>query len=207
MKSTLLFFALTIFSVTLSHAQGEKKKDEQSYLFSKGDYYASGTINYSSFKNPESSDTQRLTLSPSVGYFISNHFALNAGLIFASNNGQSNINNAESEDKTTGITLGSTYFFSPKKQFTFSVKLEGVFSKRNVSLTNSFDGDINSTQVILSPGFNYFISEHFALQLSTGALSYVKSNTDNTSLDSFNFSEFGANLSLSNIGLGVIYKF
>ncbi|HEX9980719.1 MAG TPA: porin family protein, partial [Flavobacterium sp.] len=63
----------------------------------------------------------------------------------------------------------------------------------------------NGFGVSVSPGVSYFISSHFALEATIGALSYETSKPDVDDAEATD--TFGLNVDLTDITLGLIYKF
>lgn len=196
---TRLFYAITLFSMTLINAQ---EKEETNYGFDEKDIFISGSIGYKSIKQGDFKSNS-FSFSPSVGYFLSENISLDAGLIFSSLNNNQFI---DQEESSFGGSLGATYFFNPLKQFSFTLGLHGTYQHRKIETNGNSDVETNALVVTFSPGINYFVSENFALTANVGALSYVTSKQENV-FETDRYNQFGINLNLSNINFGAIYKF
>lgn len=201
MKKTLLFFAFTILSITISFAQD---KEDSNFGFSEKDIFLSGSITYN---NTEQGDFENsfFSFSPSVGFFVSEHVALKGGLIVGSSKFDNTVNTLNSnERKSLGVSLGADYFFSPEKQFSFLLNLNASYERVSLEDNNGLDTDLNQVGFAFSPGINYFISDRFALQVRLGSLSYFSlTNSDGIFTDQ---KSFGLDLDLSNLGFGAIFK-
>lgn len=208
MKKTLLFLTLTIFSFAFSHAQ-EENKDKAIFGFSKGDIYLSGEFGYDN--NEIENRTQKtLNFSPTIGYFLSDHFALNGGITLGSFKSENDITGSTNDNSTTGLTLGATYIFRPKHRFSFTLGLRGIWNKtkiRSPNNTTSIDFENKNFQILLSPGINYFISESIALQVNLGVLSHSKATNGNSTSSDQKTTTFEAGIDFANTGLGIVYKF
>lgn len=206
MKKALLFFAFAILSVTFINAQEteEETEDLSTYSFSKGDVYISGSINYRKQKR-ETSERSDTRFGSSVGYFVSDHFAINAGLILGSINSESASNLTEAS--TFGWSIGASYVFTPEHRFSFILDFNAGSEKTDVESTTVNDYYFKQFRMEISPKINYFLSEKFALQISLGALSYADNQNNINIQDAFESTNTGLNLNLSNVSLGAIYKF
>lgn len=196
-----LFFALTFLSITFMSAQENSDPD---YGFSKGDTFITGSVGYSNSKQGDFK-SNTFTFAPSVGYFVSDNIALNAGLLFGSSNSDNSA--LLTNDQTIfGGNLGAMYYFTPEEQFSFFLSLQASYQTNKVEQSSLPDDiRINSFGATFSPGINYFVSENFSLNASLGAISYFSNNSDDAAISDFD--QFGFNLDLSNIGLGLTYRF
>ncbi|MBW2961223.1 outer membrane beta-barrel protein [Mesonia sp. JHPTF-M18] len=98
--------------------------------------------------------------------------------------------------------FGRYYFFNDNKFNLFGELGLGYGHTKDIN-----DNKFNGINVGLAPGVNYFVSEHFALEATFGILGYTSAKpdiegVDNESTDSFQFS-----LNMSDINLGLIYRF
>ncbi|MFD0991760.1 porin family protein [Tenacibaculum geojense] len=189
MKKLLLSIAMIAVGFTAS-AQG----------FEKSDVYLTGTVG---FNNESLGDfsSSLFTFSPSAGYFVSENIALELGLTFASGENEA----TDTEASVFGVGLGASYFFTPSEKFSFIVGAGFSYSNESSEEFGVEQPDQSIFGFTVSPGINYFISESFALRASIGALSYRNTSVDIDGADSIN--NFGLNLNLSNIELGLTYKF
>ncbi len=202
MKQSIAFFAC-LFFFFFTNAQNDKSTG-----FEKGDFFVSGNIGFSSFKNR---DTDRkateFRIIPEAGYFISDHVVLGLEL------GYLNVN-IEAIDTVNGITgvvdqetnsflagVYSRYYFTPQKIFSFfgSLGLDYIDSKQE-QLGGNTDIEIDVFRMGLDTGINYFLSSSFALTTTIGILSY---EIGNGSVDTSNFN---IGLDFNNINFGLLYK-
>ena len=72
MKKIILTVA-AVFALTFANAQDKKEKSGEG--FSKGDLYLTGTAGFSSTKTGDAK-SNGFTLSPGIGYFLSENLAL-----------------------------------------------------------------------------------------------------------------------------------
>lgn len=194
MKKILFMAAIAVLGLSNVNAQ-----DEKTGGFANGDVYASGNVNYNSFKQGDVKSND-LTFSPTVGYFVSDNVALEAGLIIGSSE-----NTSQDESSSFGGSLGATYFFTPANQFSFNIGAAVGYSNTKVEFNSGGESKINALVVAVAPGVNYFISNCFALRASIGALSYSSAKADFSGAEAAN--NFAINLSLSNVNFGLTYKF
>lgn len=193
-----------LFSVSALLAFGVMSAQEETTTpgFHKGDAFITGSVSFNSQKTGEQKNNG-FTIAPSAGYFVSNNIAL--GAIVRYGHTKYEVDDiANSKSTTSGITAGlfGRYYFTPENRLSFFGHLEANYtSSKAKSPAETFK--TNGFGVMLGPGVNYFISDHFALETTFGAISYGSRKPDGgTKTDSF-----GVNLNLSNIYLGAIYKF
>lgn len=194
-----LFFAaiIAVFSLGAVNAQ---ENETSTAGFDQGDVYVSGRLGFNSFKAGEEKSSN-FNLSPSVGYFVSDNIAIEAGLNIGSNKYAN-----DSKSSSFGGELGANYFFTPADKFSFTVGAGFAYSTlKRESSSGTESPKVNSFIFAVSPGLNYFVSDSFALRASIGALSYGSTKVDVDGAEASN--NFGLNLNLSNINFGVTYKF
>jgi outer membrane protein W len=147
--------------------------------------------------------TNTFDFVPAVGFFVSDNIALEANLIVGS--GKDEFGEFEDKVSSFGGALGATYFFTPASRFSFTVGAGLSYVSSKFEQTGEEDLSNDTFAIAVAPGINYFISNHFALRASVGALSYSSSKNDTPNAEAFN--SFGLNLDLSDINFGVTYKF
>lgn len=190
-----------IFGIAVFTVLGFFSAQAQDAGFEKGDAFVSGTLGVNSVSQGEASSTV-YTISPSAGYFVSENIALEAQLNIGSATTETALGTVKAS--TLGGGLGATYFFTPANNFSFTTGLGVAYS--STKLGEGDDAPRNNTfGVILTPGINYFVSNHVALRASVAALSYTSSKFDVDGAEAIN--TFGLNLDLSNINFGITYKF
>ncbi len=155
--------------------------------FRKDDLFISGAFGYVSKKDGALS-TSSTSLRPSLGYFIKDNIALVGTIGF--------------ESKDTGVgsaanvfVLGAAarYYMTPASKFS-------LFGQGGIEFQSGKAVTIFSLGV--KPGLSYFLNNHFAVEATVGEFGIVNTSVSGTSNTDFNF---GADL--SNLGLGLIYKF
>ena len=187
MKKVLLCAALAVFALTTTNAQDE----DSSMGFSKSDLYVSGSVGLASVSSDGDSNTG-YSISPTIGYFLSDNIALEADLIYS---------DAGTDDSSTfGAAIGAIYFFSPAKQFSFAIG--GGFDYESTE-QGVVAPKLNSWFIGLTPGMNYFVSDSFALRAGIGSLGYGSSKPDGAEATN----TFGFSLDLYDVEFGVTYKF
>lgn len=180
-----------------ANAQEEKAKGG----FAKEDVYISGTVGY----NSATGDVSNYTVSPSVGYFVSENIALELGLVIGGGNNVALPGGIIGDTNSFGATLGANYFFTPESDFSFVVGAGFSYVNTGYEVGGVKGNDVNTFGIAIAPGINYFVSESIALRASVGALSYASSKVDVDGAESVN--SFGLNLDFSAIQFGLTYKF
>jgi opacity protein-like surface antigen len=195
MKKLLLCAAIAVFGLSNVNAQEETTTGG----FAQGDIYASGTVGFSNTKVADFKSNE-FTFSPSVGYFLSDNIALELDVLFGSGEDFN-------EDKTTtlGAGLGAMYFFTPAKQFSFTLGAGAFYNNSKFEPNGGGEEKVNTFGFAVAPGLNYFVSDCIALRASIGALSYTSAKEDADGAEAVN--TFGLNLDLSDINFGITYKF
>jgi hypothetical protein len=195
----LLLTAAAVFALSFASAQ-----EKSSEGFSKGDVFMSGSINLSSSKWAASGNYEEsaFTLAPSLGYFVSENFALGLGLNISNSSAKATAGSTESKTSTVGLALMGRYYFTPSSKF--STFVHGEFDY----LTMTMDPGsikVNGMGFGVAPGFNYFVSKNLALETSFAILSYSTAKADVSGSDSS--TNFKLGLDLSKVNFGLAYKF
>lgn len=194
-KITLILFAIFAFSMT---ANAQESNDHNG--FSNGDMFVSGTIGYSSESAPDNSKIHEFRVSPRIGYFLTDFFAVGGELGYAYSNAKQPDGSTSAENSTYTIGVFGRYYLLPGSKFSIFGEL-GLGFGATKNIRNDWTNGVNAA---FSPGISYFLGEHFALEASFGVLSYnsVSPEGSNGSTDSFNIG-----IDLENINFGIIYKF
>ena len=202
MKKLLPSLALAFFALLNVNAQ---ETDTDSKGFAQGDVYVSGTVSYSKTTISDFDvEVSEFTFSPSAGFFVSDHIALELSLLVGSSKEVEFLD--EYEYNSIGGGLGAVYFFTPNNKFSFTTGAAFQYTNFKSEINGiESDDSTNSYRISLNPGVNYFISEAFALRGSIGALSYASRKSTAEGAPTYNF--FDLNLDLSNVNLGLTYKF
>ena len=191
----MLIAAMAVFGLSHVNAQEEAVSNG----FAQGDIYVTGSLGFNSTKYYDSK-SNNFTFSPSVGYFVTDNIALELNVLVGSGKDVD-----DDKNSTFGGGLGATYFFTPASQFSFTLGLGASYTTSKRKYHTGGEGTWNRLGAALVPGLNYFVSDSIALRAGIGALSYtgVKPDFPGAEADK----SFGINLNLTNINLGVTYKF
>ena len=154
-KSLILVFSFLMVA-TFTHAQT-----------SSGSLMFGGGIDFSSRSRQSNNqnDYSTITFSPSVGYFVSDNFAI--GLGFSVENEKSGTDPNRMVQTSFGAgPFARYYFFTSNEQF-------AIFGQAGLSLasgkTKISGGNVtkySSTSFSIFPGAAYFFNEHWAVELS-----------------------------------------
>ena len=199
MKKTLLSLtALFAFGVVTA------QEEPATIGFSKGDVFASGTVNYSSQKHGEAK-TNQFAMAPAVGYFVSNNIAVGVVVGYTSRDYK------PSDETYSSLLAGifGRYYFNPANKFTIYGHLHAayVWTKRETDFGGGQqEYKENGFAVSAGPGFNYWLSNHLALETNFGVIGY-SSTAPNNRGGSQATNTFNIGLDLANINFGLVYKF
>jgi opacity protein-like surface antigen len=203
MKKVLLS-ALAVFAFTFANAQEEEKGNGG---FSKGNVFVSGSFGFGSEKYGDFYDASSFNFSPSIGYFVSENIAIGAMLkISSAENVEVNFGGLGSfpveKASSFGADIFGRYYFTPADKFS-------VFAQAAVGFgSNTYEdgGEFKASTFGINAGLglSYFVSSKFAIEASWVGLGY---NTFKFEDDSESLNNFGLNGNLSNINLGLVYKF
>lgn len=208
MKKLVLSLS-ALFAFGLANAQETTTEG-----FKKGDAFISGGAGFSSIKSGEYSKSNQFNISPRAAYFVTNNIALGVSLNYLHiKMDESPTDVGTYNQKNNSITAGvfGRYYVTPANKFSFFAQLGVDY----VSTKHTIRGDIydmdyktNGVGVNFSPAVSYFISDHFALEALFGILSYNSYKPKNDSVvNEPSTDTFNAGLDLSNINLGLVYKF
>ena len=196
MKKLLVLGAFALF--------GAMNAQETSEGFAKGSTFVTGAVGFGSSSYDEAK-TSGFTFSPSVGHFVSENIAVGARLGF------SNLTEDDGEDKIKSnefsAGLFGRYYWMPASKFSIFAEL-GV-DYMNTSEDSGVSGaekfKTNGFGFAFAPGINYFLNNHFALEAKWGVLGFNSVKADVEGAKATNNFNLGVNL--SNINLGLVYKF
>ena len=175
--------------------------------FSKGSVFVSGGFGYSSteFANVK---TTNFAFTPRVGYFASKNIAIGLAV---GNNSIKSVNGSNRVAKINEFSVGAfgRYYFTPDSKFSVFGELGFNINSSKNTVTQPFNPDFKSKSngfgVAFAPGISYFLSKKFAMEATWGILGYesFKEDTPNATTNT----AFALGLNLSNINLGLVYKF
>ncbi|PKP19475.1 MAG: hypothetical protein CVU04_05845 [Bacteroidetes bacterium HGW-Bacteroidetes-20] len=223
MKKLVVFFLVIAFCFT-SYAQTNSGN-----IFAGGALGIGG----STFHNPDSTgffegSSFAFKIAPEVGFFVADNFAVGVLFNYETSVLKSNskfmgtyLMNQKALSSTFGGGLFGQLFIELDRELFLSFK--GILGYNNakaiVEMTspNIFDNDnyittisssttINSIYFNIIPSIEYFVNDNISLNLSYGTL-YINQSWQKdlllTEPQSFSITDFGVNLDLSSINLGV----
>jgi len=203
----IIFAAAALFAFGFANAQDAKEESAGGMGFANGDIFITGSVGFGSQTTGDAKENT-FDVSPSVGFFVSDNIAIGARLGYMSTKTNSGL---PGEDDATANTFSigafGRYYATPASQFSMFVELGANYhsTTTNSGAPGEEDAKNNGFGIALSPGVSYFMSENWALEASIAALSY---NTDKPDFDGAESTNtFGLNVNLTNINLGLIYKF
>ncbi|MBB6500023.1 outer membrane beta-barrel protein [Pedobacter cryoconitis] len=188
MKKILTMAALCVVALA-AHAQTEKGKT-----------IVGGTIGYSNTKFDYSDhidETTKLTLLPSIGYFVKNNLALGLGIGYSNSRGNNSSNlsgnmSARQNADNFQISPYARYYVNISEKFKFFSQLSIPVEWGNSKII--YDNDLigspaipmskvntSSIGVQVEPGLAYFPTKRIGIQLSIDGLAYFWNKTKNTS--------------------------
>lgn len=201
----LLLSALAVCAFTFSNAQ-EETKEATGEGFAKGNIMVSGTVGFNGGSNVngvKDSNTSGFHFNPRAAYFLTDNIA--AGLKFGIASDKAEAGNFDTLDNQT-LTAGlfGRYYFSPVAKFSVFGELgfDYMSMDNKLALVN---GKSTGFGVGAGVGANYFVSKCLALELNWGALSY--DSMKNEAAGAETASDFGLNLDLNDISLGLVVRF
>lgn len=171
--------------------------------FSKGDAFISGTVGFSTQKQGDVKNNS-FTVAPSVGYFVSENIALGVSILYTqSKYNIDDVANSESTTSTFNPSLFGRYYFTPASKFSVFGHLQAGYVSGKTESNGGGEYKNDGFNAMAGAGLNYFISDHLALETVFGAINYSSYKYDGGQKNS----NFGINLNLSNVYLGLVYKF
>lgn len=202
MKKLLVAGAVALFATVSA-------QETSTEGFAQGDTFITGAVGFGSQKTGDAK-TNAFTISPSVGYFVTPNIALGARVGFATTKDTNEIANVTAEEKTDAFTAGvfGRYYWMPASKFSIFAELGAGYGTSKTTTKTSvaeFESKFNGFNIGFAPGINYFLNKNFALEASWGVLSYNSVKPDVDGATATNSFDFGVNL--SNINLGLVYKF
>ena len=187
-KLTLLFFA---FFLTTFYVGAQTLK---------GNMMAGGNLSFQNqtYQGSNGSD-KSINFYPSFGYFIVDNLAVGAILSLGSTTNDTGFSKTISTSMGFG-PFARYYKFTSNENFAFFGHAQFVVSSGKVDNTPGGDTKSSGVSFSIAPGFSYFFTKHWALDLSITGLviqSYDpnKSNAnDKTTTVNFGISSFSPNL-------------
>lgn len=219
---TVTVFALGIFASFAQDNDSKRTKEKASSSdfgfknsngvgFGVSDVFVSGTIEYSSSTNNNSSAEGKVfTFAPKAGYFLTEDIALGLQVGYSSEQNRS-ANIITLDEDRFSIGAFGRYYVSPASKFSVFGQLgvNYVTAKQLVPATVPAQGIVenkaNGFNFAIAPGMNYFVSNHFAIEVFMGVIGYDSMKPDVGGAKRIN--KFNAGISLDNLNVGLLYKF
>jgi outer membrane protein len=175
MKKVILAFAAMVATI------GVQAQTNQGRLFINGQISA-----YSqSVERDDDEKASGVALTPSVGYFVADRFAIGLGLGIESQRSEDIINNTERSETSSQVTIAPFaryYVPTSNDKFHFFAQARlgigfGNTKTKNGSVTVE-SGKYQAIDFAISPGFAYFPSDHWSVELSFRGLFINSNNPD-----------------------------
>jgi len=200
MKKIILTVA-AVFAFGFANAQDKKETSEG---FSKGDVFVTGALTLGS-TNDKNADvkTSSFEIAPQLGYFVTENIAVGVKVGYSSNKTKT-VGTTTSDVSGFGVGAFGRYYFTPASKFSLFGQLGFDYG----SLTNNLSTPkvkLNTTDVNLGLGLNYFVSSNFSLEAGVAALSFGNSKTDLSGDKGDSSFSFGGDWTA--VSFGVNYKF
>jgi hypothetical protein len=153
-----------------------------------------------SYQAGSANDENRVSFTPSFGYFVSDNFAVGASLTLGS----------EREGTGAGKTVRSSfglgpfaryYIFTSNEKFGFFGQAQLAFSstKTDPPVGNVLRG--NAISFALSPGVAFFFNEHWAAEFAFRGFVFTSTDPNkNTDNDKYNVVQLGLNSFTPSLG-------
>ncbi|MEL1248528.1 outer membrane beta-barrel protein [Flavobacterium helocola] len=201
MKKVLLS-AVALLAFGFANAQEEKSANGG---FAKGDVFVSGSFGIASDKAYDADldfvESTGFSFMPKVGFFVTENIAVGGKLGFASMKAE--VEGVDVEE-TSELSLGAfgRYYMTPASQFSVFAELGLDYNSTDYKLA---DLQKNGFGANLGLGLSYFVSSNFALEAGVAVLGFNSEKFDVDGAETE--SSFGLGADLTNVSLGVVYKF
>lgn len=203
MKKIFIGVALMLSAMTVNAQIGQGK------LFINGEF----GISSKSFENDSDHKYSTVSITPSVGYFITDQFALGLGVGISSTRDKNTNNTVTITDAYSRINISPfARYYVPtagdKFHFFVQSRLGFAFDSRNYK-TESGNNSVtrttkeNSINFRISPGFAYFPSDHWSVELLLKGFYIDQENPSGTSKET----TVGLNINSLSPSIGVSYFF
>lgn len=207
---------LSILSVlAFGYASAQDVDATPTYGFGNGDVFVEGALQFRSTNNKNTdAKSSEFAFTPKVGYFVTDKAAIGLGLGF----GSSKEETPSVEEKASVFSVevfGRYYFLELGERFKTYGELGvgfGTIKGETVSSLGTFeDPNVNTVNVGLSLGMNYFITQSVAVSFTlSDVLSYGTAKVDVSGAEAV--SEFNGDINVFNNifatpTIGLLYKF
>nr|WP_322623938.1 outer membrane beta-barrel protein [uncultured Flavobacterium sp.] len=178
------------------------------YGFSKGDTFLSLKGSYYNSKG-DNYKTTAYSISPLINYFPTDHIALGMGLSYGKQKAISYGPEAIiANTHQYAIYMAGRYYFNPKSRLPIYMNVSTEFTNSRQQ-TKLLEDVIHQNYIYnqLGAGANYFLSSHFVLQIELPLLSHTHYIIKSTNTRNDTEDEFSAGINLSELYIGLAYKF
>jgi hypothetical protein len=194
MKKTITFL-LCIISLYAAKAQTAA-----------GNMMVGGSLIYASRATDGGDQKENdLIFSPSFGYFISDNLAIGGEIRLVSSSDDVGAENLKSSEFAIG-PFARYYKYTSNENFAFFGQASFVFGSGKSDLASGGDIKRSSFTFDVSPGFSYFFTDHWALDLSLSLLN-IRSEDPNKDADDDNITTVEFGFSSFSPSLGFRYHF
>lgn len=192
--------AAALFAFGFANAQ--EATNEGGKGFANGDIFITGSFGFNS-ESTGDVKSNSFNIAPSVGFFVTENIAVGGRIGFISAKEEDGV----SEDiKSNTLAIGAfgRYYATPASDFSLFAELGAMYMSSKVE-QGAAEAKASGFGIALAPGISYFVGSNWAIEASIAALSYETSKPDFDGAEATN--TFGLNVDLTNINLGVVYKF
>jgi outer membrane protein len=205
MKKIILTFAAVI-AFGAANAQTKKETAKGGEGFSKGDVFVSGALQLGSSKWDADGNykSSAFTIAPKVGYFVTENIAVGAEVSYTSGSTTAFEGATAAKNNAFGVGAFGRYYFTPASKFSLYGQLGAGYKSVDPN-TDVDDNKINSFNVGLGLGANYFLSSNFSIEAGLGVLDFTSSKGEWTGAETGSTFSFGGDWRA--ISLGLNYKF
>jgi hypothetical protein len=204
----IILSAAALCAFAFSNAQ-EVTTTEGGEGFKQGDFFITGAVGFGTVSNPGDLKSNTFVIAPKVGFFATENIAVGIALGYSNNTADENdgIDTYEVKNNTFEVGAFGRYYFTPASKFSIFGQLNVAYatSKTEVDVPGTPEYKANGFNIGVAPGLSYFVSEHFALEATFGVLGYNTAKPDVDGAESTD--AFNVGLNLSDINLGLVYKF
>lgn len=168
-----------------------------------------GGISYSSSKdeNIYGGEVKSSTFSfrPSIGYFVVDNLVIGANIGLVSGKQEQGASELKQSEFQVG-PFARYYKFTSNERFAFMAEAGLLFGSAKQTSTGGFEQKGSSTSFYLSPGFTYFLTDKWGLDLQLQGISFYSSDP-NKDVDNDKESGVTIGAEFFNPTLGVRYFF
>lgn len=190
-----IFLSLTV----LIAAFGSQAQNDG---YAKGNRFLSGGFSLSSYNDKDTDEkASSFSISPRVGYFVSDHVAAGIGIGFGSQTAQ--VGSTDTKETNT-LKLGAfaRYYTNPAERFSVFAHLGFDYMTEDDKITEVKE---NGMDAFISPGISYFVRNNLAIEATFGRLGYSATRKDIEGVKGSNVLDLDINL--TSLSFGMAWKF